>query len=222
MACGTGSLDVAKWLYFVGAAEDVRTRTKLAALTPMCIAAFFGHLHVVKWLFEVGSAEDIRTLTTQGNNPLKYAALRFNHSVVTWLVLHGAASDEFSGHVDHLTLFRDMPTAEKNPYRKTVSGENKKVRSVLCKDIVALLYAHQVFTSLILPATRFGRAAEGSFAAGVLNKLSPLTALCGHEETLLVLIADYLGVIRKRQLRNAREAREVLLAARWRSAPVGS
>ena len=41
---------------------------------------------------------------------------------------------------------------------------------------------------------------------------SPLNLLCGHEETLLALIADFVGVVRGRQLRNAREAADGLAA----------
>jgi hypothetical protein len=43
-------------------------------------------------------------------------------------------------------------------------------------------------------------------AAAAAAAPCPLSKLCGHESTLLMLVADFAGVVRGSELRNAREA----------------
>jgi hypothetical protein len=89
---------------------------------------------------------------------------------------------------------------------------------------MSLLDQHSIFTRLVLPATCTAQAASAkttsssrcavrSKAASALLEHSPLALLCGHEETLLAHIADFVGVVRGRQLRNAREATSSMLSA---------
>ena len=56
--CYKGELNVCKWLYDNGAAEDI-TRYDDNDKTPMHWACKGGHLSVCQWLFEVGAAGDI-------------------------------------------------------------------------------------------------------------------------------------------------------------------
>ena len=61
LACKHGRLvEVAKWLYGAGAAEDVRTVSR-GGQTPMLDACMSGHLKVAQWLFGAGAAEDVKT-----------------------------------------------------------------------------------------------------------------------------------------------------------------
>ena len=121
---------------------------------------------------------------------------RDNHDeTVTWLVLQGAANDEISGHVDAAILKRDIPANNDSP-------------TALQRQLAALLDQHAAFTRLVLPATRTAEAASAvapTVAPCFTQAPLPLALLCGHEETLLAHITDFAGVVRGRQLRNARE-----------------
>ena len=208
-ACLIGHLNVAKWLYEMGAGEDIRMKN-CKGLTPMWAACSFGHLNVAKWLNEVGAAEHIRSPLIDGTTSLRMTSMCENHSTVLWLVLQGCANDEASGHVDAAVLARDIAKAE--------------TRAVLLRNINALLDQHSSFTRFVLPATFISQAEpdeaalrKSSSTCYAKEPLAPqatslLNLLCGHEESLLALIADFAGVARGRELRNAREAAVVLAA----------
>ena len=176
--------------------------------TPMLVSCQNAYLDLAKWLYEVGAAESIRTKTKGDISPLRIITQqRCSHvapacePTVLWLVLQGAANDEVSGHVDAWILERDTSV--------------DIFRAALRKNISALLEQHSTFTFLVLPAacaahsaladslTRYALRSKNPRAP---QASSPLALLCGHEETLLALIADFVGVVRGRQLRNAREA----------------
>jgi hypothetical protein len=117
--------------------------------------------------------------------------------VALWLLLQGAENGEDS-HVDRTILSADVP--EDN-------------RPDLRASLLDLLTLHDIFTSAVLPATtRFEvlrkpgnektRAAKRLAAAA---RPCVFSSLRGHEDTLLALIADFVGVVRGRELRNARE-----------------
>jgi ankyrin repeat protein len=199
-----GELGVCQWLFKHGAATTLRTKDSHGE-TPMYRACAKRHLQVAKWLYEVGAAEDIQTKDSHGCTPLLYASVYNRDSSILWLVLQGAANDETSGHVDAAILKRNIPTY------KSLS------RVALRKDLVALLNQHSVFLRLVLSATRsvqaesdvatpFVRSALRPKQPAAPQELSPLKLLCGHEATLVALIADFVGVVRGRRLRNAREA----------------
>ena len=114
-----------------------------------------------------------------------------------WLLLQGAANGD-DGHVDSVILHENAP--EEN-------------RPALRASLLDLAKTHATFVSTMLPATtRFlalpqptqekTRAAKRLAAAA---RPCDLAALRSHEETLLALIADFAGVVRGRELRNARE-----------------
>jgi hypothetical protein len=209
IACEQGHLDVAKWLFEVGAAEDIRTKDNVGN-TPMLIACREGHHDVATWLFEVGAAEDVRTKDNDGQSPLyDAAAFDIHDSIMTWLVIQGAANDEASYHVDAAILARD-----------TYDGHR---RTTLHQNLTALLDQHSIFIRLVIPAAHTANAAPVDAIPSACDAIfseephishvpSPLALLCGHEESLLALIADFVGVVRGRQLRNAREAAAALIA----------
>jgi len=216
-ACSNGHLLVAKWLFKVGAAEDIRTKSNNGS-TPMFIACSMGRLLVAKWLFEVGAAEDIRTKINNGCTPLSRASSNTQDSTVLWLVLQGAANDETSSHVDSTILVSDFEYSE--DWSKNGSQNDPDSRHAFRRNVIAVLDQQFLFARLVLPATRTAQAASAeavpSARHALLSKkprarqgLSPLALLCGHEDTLLALIADFVGVVRGRQLRNAREAFDI-------------
>ena len=71
-ACVGGYLNVTKWLFEMGAAEDIRTKDDRSVQTPMCAVCYCGHLDVAKLLFE-GAADDIRTKNEDGCTPMLFA-----------------------------------------------------------------------------------------------------------------------------------------------------
>ena len=157
---------------------------------------------MVKWLYEAGTGENICNKNSTGWTPLWYASRNNRKSTVLWLILQGAANDE-SGHVEAKILVQDT---SRDDFRKS-----------LLNNLTSLLDQHSTFTRLVLPATCTAQDASAETTSSsrcVLRSKkaraplehSPLALLCGHEETLLAHIADFVGVVRGRQLRNAREA----------------
>ena len=185
---------MAQWLFKVGAAEDIRTKDNNGS-TPLLSACNGGHLDVAHWLFEVGAAEDIRTKNNYGRTPLLRACDGGHLDVAQWLILAGAANNVTTGHVDQGILTRDVRQSD----RPSIRG-----------SLVRLIDAHCVFARLVVPATciisattmakssKHQRPGEGSTCL--------LPRLVGHEESLLSLVADFLGIVRGRELRYAREA----------------
>jgi hypothetical protein len=179
-----------------------------------------GRLLVAKWLFEVGAAEDIRTKIKYGCNPLSRASSYTQDYNVLWLVLQGAANDETSGHVDATILVSDFEDSE--DWSKNGSQNDPDSRHAFRRNVTAVLDQQLLFARLVLPAIRTAQAASAEAVPSSRHALhskkprapqglSPLALLCGHEDTLLALIADFVGVVRGRQLRNAREALEILV-----------
>jgi len=172
-----------------------------------------GRLDVAKWIFERGAATDISGANNLGVTPLRLSS----RDVQVWLLLQGAASGT-DGQVDKGTTRREVTLY---------------ARPALRDPLAEILNNHFTFTSLVLAAIRFGlevanlraitavsgtsvatrtRKKEKSKQALRLPRGCALPLLRGHEDTLLRLIADFAGVVRGRQLRNAREATNALFA----------
>jgi len=194
-ACFQGHLDVAKWLFEVGAVEDVRAAAAHGD-SPMFAACCEGHLDVAKWLFAVGAAEDIRTKDDDDWTPMRIACIQTHHHVALWLILQGAANND-EGHVDPAILQQDVPAL---------------FRPGLIQPLQLLGNEHKAFTSLVLTAVRFAYEPQEDNSLRQAKRRAGPTPRCalalfrGHEDGVLLLIADFAGVVRGRQLRNAREA----------------
>ena len=68
-ACCKDELNVCKWLYRHGAAEDI-SRANNLGYTPMFFACKNGHLSVCEWLYKVGAEEDISRADNDGKTPM--------------------------------------------------------------------------------------------------------------------------------------------------------
>jgi len=189
-ACRNGFLGVAKWLFEMGAAEDVRTRDWIGD-SPISAACTGGHFTVSKWLFDLGAGEGIRAENNIGKTPLAKALALSNElrsdAAGTWLILHGAAHVS-AGRVDQATV-QSLPAGRFIPALRAVIDMQAHFVSILA----AIRFQEESPTDST--GTKRGRAAA----------LKGPALLCGHEKTLLPLIADFAGVVRGRQLRNARE-----------------
>ena len=196
-------LRVAKWLYAAGAAPDARTQDNNGE-TPMHVACENGHSDVVKWLVtKAGAADDMFTKDNVGRTPMMATLIGGHAELAAWLVIRGAANSDYNfGHVDGASL---------------AAYVRAELRPGLCACLRLQLAEHAAFASIVLPAVSVdleaSSGASGASSAsatgwgGAASTPRPLSQLLrGHEETLLALIADFAGVVRGRQLRNAREA----------------
>ena len=185
-ACRVGHLDTAKWLFEVGAAADIRVKD-VDGETPMWAACNWRRLDTAKWLFEVGAAEDIHTVTLKGCSTLEaVCSTDFSWGpdrtpMVHWLVLQGVANGE-DGHVDRRVLRRALPN-------------RKPLKKLLC----ATLSQHRSFFCMLMGLFEKRSAKKARGRECFVHKLQ------GHE-LVLSLVADFVGVVRGRALRNAREA----------------
>ena len=177
----------------------------------MLIACQNGHLEVAQWLFGAGAAEDVRTASTNGTTPMFIACENGYLKVAQWLICNGAANNTSTGHIDVSVM-------------DTLRGTRQLLG--LQSAINAHIENHSNFTTLILPAvcasfrgppTSLERAAPHIRSRKRLMRTSPgtchLPKICGLEDSVVALIADFAGVVRGRQLRNLREAYEIMNAS---------
>ena len=181
-------------------------RTQTAVLQKMYAACSNGHLEVAKWLLEVGGAEDVRTPTSRGATPMYIACGKGHLEVAQWLLLNGAANNRDTEHVDALVL--------SSPFLGYGA-----VTASLQSALVQLLANHTNFMGLVLPAVCKDlidrtplRKKRRSHHGNIVDccSSSHLSKLRGLETSVVVYIADFVGVVRGRCLRNLREALDCL------------
>lgn len=202
-AASSGELDVCRFLWekHSGAASIIRAKSDHGE-TPLWNASLSGHLHVAKWLFDVGAAEDITTEDGCYNSPLRVACDEYHLDMAQWLVLQGAANGA-DGHVFDTCLISDV-----HLFHVHLQGA-----------LELLVEARDVFASTVLIATRSrSRTAAAiwpSFSRAPKSSRSgpphcALALLRGLEDSVLAHVADFAGIVKGRQLRNAREAASIL------------
>ena len=136
------------------------------------------------------------------------ACMKGHLEVAQWLICNGAANNTSTGHID-ASVMDTLRGLERLP----------EVQSFINTHVTN----HSNFTTLILPAvcapfrgppTSLERAAPHTRSRKRLMRTSPgtchLPKICGLEDSVVALIADFAGVVRGRQLRNLREAYECL------------
>ena len=199
-ACQQGHLDVVKWLYEVGGVETVLTPDNDGD-TPMHYACRAGHLKVAKWLFKAGAATDVKAINRQGSTPLNIVQ---DLKIALWLIINGAANingatnTREADHVNKFVLLHFM---------WNLRGEITPPK--LGRSMARLLADHSNFTNLLLPAIMV-ECPRAQSDEGQRRRTSPglcqLHKLSGLERSVVTLVADFVGVVRGRSLRNLREA----------------
>lgn len=206
-ACLAGHMQVVQWLFQVGNVDDLLVRSE-HGYSPIHLACHGGHLALAKWLFEEGASRDIYDDVVSGVSTLRLSCLAGHMHVVQWLLERGSGNllqDLIDGecddaHIDHKVLLRDIP---------------QRRRLSLIKHLQEVLAAHDAFTKIVFLGTRElsffkSETHETPLLSEMSEKLPALFKLQGHEETLIALIADFVGVPRGRGLRILRSATLVL------------
>ena len=200
VACEKGHLHMAQWLFKFGVASDIWTRGN-GGFTPLFNACRCGHLHVVQWLVAVGS--DIHTTSDHGDTPLHVSFLHGHINCMEWLVLEGAANAK-TGHVSQEILSRDVFAG---PHALSLRGRLQLV-----------IELNRQLRHLLLPAVYCQQHASSyqsksnctTDSKKVLTRSCLLHRFCGVSSSIFPIVADFLGVVRGRKLRNVREAIQFL------------
>ena len=137
-----------------------------------------------------------------------WACSKGHLEVAQWLLCNGAATSTSTGHIDASVMHTLRGLQHLSGVQSAINAHIKN---------------HSNFTTLILPAvctpfrgppTSLERAAPHTRSRKRPMRTSPgichLPKVCGLEDSVVALIADFAGVVRGRQLRNLREACECL------------
>ena len=228
LACEEGQINVCKWLYDNGAAEDI-TKVSSKGNSPMLRACHFGQLAICQWLFEVGAVDDITKANTAGVTPMFFACYGGHLPVCKWLFEVGAAGDIAKandagdtpmhnacvrGHEslcqwlvlngalnDPISERVDKAKVHRDQYHYVCPDRHPNLLS-WAKDVVAV---HDIFLNVVLRA----------------SVVLPNCRMSPRRRCLLPLLSTsqlqyigvFLGVETGRQLRNVREFAEVVEVA---------
>jgi len=191
--CYKGELNVCKWLYDNGAAEDI-TKANNRGFTPMHRACLGGHLSVCQWLFEVGAAGDITKTTDDGSTPMHRACVGGHLSVCQWLVLNSALNDPTSEQVDEAIVQEAASWMFGNTRPKLLSWARDMIDN------------HDTFLNVFLRASVILPASQQHAHPSARCLLPRL------HRAVLERVSWFAGVEVGRRVRNVREFKEVLEA----------
>jgi hypothetical protein len=230
-ACAAGQLEVARWLWSCaagdssdgnGAKQDQASLALLCAThgddgwTPFTAAVAGGHRHVAAWLLAHGStaasAEGLlHAPTCLGLTPLYVASFFATRrgsdgggsarggwlDLLRWLLQVGAANGPGDAYGDG-----DCSTGEVGLAESACDGGVDAL--VLRRDVPYAPLRHALRAKLVASLLEHRAFVQSLLLSGDRGRLR------GHEQTLLPLIAAYLGLPTGRQLRNLRQAAALL------------
>jgi hypothetical protein len=155
----------------------------------------------------MGAGGDIFRATTDGEETPFHAACNCGHdlAVCEWLIQKGALNDPDSPgqHITQAIVKRDVGNSDLRP------GLLAWAQGVVAASDI---FRNTVLMGTFSPNTTTTAAAAAAAAAIPTTPPSPLSKLSGQTYAL-ELVADFLGgVSRGRELRNARELAECLVA----------
>jgi ankyrin repeat protein len=222
VACQEGHLPVCKWLLEAGAAADI-TKASNDGDTPMLTACLRGYLSIAKWLFENGAVADITNANNNGRTPMREACEKGFSPVCRWLTLKGALCDA-TEHVDPAIVNRDVQPVRRLgliAWAREVVAANASLRSTL---VIGTLHSDAP-TAVLLRRTLKATGTPDHVMEAVMEHVSeiqqvlmlqqirprPELARLRSQAGALELVADFLGVLHGRELRNVRELADVLV-----------
>ena len=195
---------------------------------PMYSAACKGQLEVCKWLYKHGADRDIKKTNYCDFSPLNcsfntWCKRQHDGALCRWFILKGALSDD-TGMIDSTIMRRDLPHEVRRSH--FVRDERRPDLLYWAQEAVQDHDSFMVFLSGTLSASAYSRGAlceklstrlQSDDAAEMImsntpeeqyellwrkttESKTPLSCLAG-KIGLLVHIADYLGVVRGRDLR---------------------
>ena len=185
--CYKGELNVCKWLYDNGAAEDITIADNDDDETPMHMACYGGHLLLCQWLFEVGAAGDITKTNNMGYTPMHEACDGGHLSVCQWLVLNSALNDPTSEQVDEAIV------------QEAASRMSNHTQSKLLSWARDMIDTHDTFLNVFLRASVIVPASQQHVHPSARCLLPRL------HRAVLERVSWFAGVEVGRRVRNARE-----------------
>jgi hypothetical protein len=193
-----GDLKMCRYL-FVNGAKCTRTTNATGSNFPLLMAAKEGRIDICKWLYMHGAKEDIQKLHPMGGGtPLRstiptircfYAYtreyLKKKCYINQWLILNGALCCQDyndSGQIDEVVLKRDL-SIESRPMFLSWAQEELKIRN----NFLFFLYGTSISQ----------------------HKQQHLF-FNGNKSGIMENIADYVGIVRGRDLRIIRQLADIL------------
>lgn len=194
-AAMNGHLDVAKWVHAKGGGEDMHLRTTFNRNTALHIACAYDNLEVAQWMVAHGA--DISVRNCWGNTPLMEACRQNNLKIVKWL-----------------WWLNPPEISKKTPLTEAFASTG-------CGDLVMWLLLNGAVTDST--GNLWPMRLEETHPNEALVRYCVTKALRYRDEALHLLflavrsrlgdatstIFDYLGGIRGRQLRIARQINRI-------------
>ena len=227
-----------KWLFKAGAAADI-SKANQHDHSPMHGACSYGHLSVCKWLFEVGTAADINRAYKNGGTPLKIVFEKEHWEIAHWLILKGALNVADYNYASHYKVLSDIPSLHRTIVVEWASEVVAKSTSFVNNFVLGTFHPEgSAPTTTLLRRALIATGVHSPDKADIiikympneiqqallLQELRPVPALTllRAQAGPLELIADFLDVLRGKELLNAKNAVDAIGRAYRIALEVGS